>query len=173
VGHIAVQLAKSHGCKVITTASRDESMELCRKLGADVVINYREQDVTKSVLDQTDGKGCPVVFDTVGGAVFEQSMDCVAINGRLVSIVFTKTDTIFEKLFRKNVSLHLEYMGVPAVYGINREHQRDILTTVAELADAGKLTSHIGKVIGLEDIPEAHRALEAGHSTGKLVVKVR
>ncbi|MGZ7246476.1 zinc-binding dehydrogenase, partial [Streptococcus pyogenes] len=82
VGHIAIQLAKLHGCRVLTTASRDESIALCKKLGADLVINYKEEDVVERVRDATEGRGCPVVFDTVGGDVFTQSLDCVAVHGR-------------------------------------------------------------------------------------------
>src|SRR6266581_11116 len=65
VGHIAIQIAKLHGCRVLTTASSPEALDLCRKLGADTVINYREADFVERVKKETDGRGCPVVFDTV------------------------------------------------------------------------------------------------------------
>src|SRR5438093_1067138 len=105
VGHVAVQLAKLHGCRVLTTASRPESLQLCRQLGADVVINYRETDFVERVKKETAGRRCPVVFDTVGGETFDRSLECVAPDGRLVTCVGTPSDKIPEKLFRLNATL--------------------------------------------------------------------
>src|SRR5437762_1038123 len=75
VGHVAIQVAKLHGCRVFTTASRSESLELCSEFGADVVINYREADFVECVKRETGGRGCPVIFDTVGGETFDRSLD--------------------------------------------------------------------------------------------------
>src|SRR6185437_7199701 len=73
VGHIAVQLAKLHGCRVITTAGRDESLAFCREvLHADEVIDYRRTDFVERTKQLTDGRGVPVVLDTVGGEVFQK-----------------------------------------------------------------------------------------------------
>lgn len=170
VGHLAVQLAKIAGCRVITTAGRRETMDLCKKLGADVVINHTAEDFVKRVGEETGGKGCPVVFDTVGGEVFDRSLECVALNGRVVTIVFNESAKIVPLLFRKNATLHCEFMGVPTVYGVNPETQGQMLQTVAELVDAGKLSPHVGRVIGLNDLVEAHRQQETGRVIGKTVV---
>ena len=93
VGHIAVQLAKLHGCRVITTAGRPESIAFCRDvLRADEVIDYRAHERRRArESDMTDGKGLPVVFDTVGGDVFLQSIDCAAVNGQVVTILGANT----------------------------------------------------------------------------------
>jgi len=173
VGHVAVQLAKANGNRVLTSASREESIRLCHDLGADVVINYREEDWAERVMQETGGKGCEVVLDCVGGETFVNALDCVTVNGRLVSIVHTKTDQIAPKLFKKNATLHLEFMGVPPIYGINLESHGEILRTVAELVDAGKLKPHVSKVYDLKDLADVHREQETGHVTGKLVVKVK
>ncbi len=172
VGHFAIQLAKMHGCRVITTASRPESISYCHSIGADVVIDYRRQDVVQRVKDETDGMGVPVVLDTVGGEVFNKSMDCVAMNGRLTLIVHSPADQIVNKLFRKNVSLHLEFMGMAAIHGLNREHNNEILSAAARLIDAGKLTPHIHKRLKLENLAEAHNEQEQGHVMGKIVLQV-
>src|SRR6185295_18114477 len=88
VGHIAVQLAKLHGCRVVTTAGRPESIAFCRDvLKADEVIDYRSTNVVERVNEMTSGKGLPVVFDTVGGEVFLQSIDCAGVNGQVVTIL--------------------------------------------------------------------------------------
>jgi NADPH2:quinone reductase len=173
VGHVAIQLARITGCRVITTAGRPETIALCKTLGADVVIDHSKEDFAARVQQETGGQGCQVVFDTVGGEVFEKSLGCVAINGRLVSIVYTESDKIVPALFRKNATLHFEFMGVPTVHNIHPETQGEALRTLAELVDAGKLRPHIGRVVALEEIPEGHRLQETGRAIGKTAVKVR
>jgi NADPH:quinone reductase len=173
VGHIAVQLARLHGCRVITTASRPQTQDLCRQLGADVIVDYRKESFVEVVQRETAGKGCPVIFDTVGGDVFDKCLDCVAVNGRLVTIVLNENARIIPALFRKNATLHMEFMGVPGIHGIGLDKQGETLRTVAELVDAGKLRPHVSQVIPLEEVPAAHRDLESGHVIGKIVVKVR
>ena len=172
VGHIGVQLAAMRGCHVITTASQPASLELARSLGAHEVINYQQTDVVDRVRELTAGRMCPVVFDTVGGEVFEQSMDCVAVSGRLAAINYSPTDTIWDKLFRKNASLHFEFMGAKTIHNRNVESQGAILSEAAALVDAGKLRVHIHKVVDLDDLPAAHEEQQAGHVNGKIVVRV-
>jgi len=172
VGHVAVQLAKLHRCRVIATASRPESLELCRELGADVVINYSKDDFVEAVKQDTRGKGCPVVFDTVGYQTFDRSLDCVAVNGRMVTIVGTASEFIPQKLFRINATLHFEFMGTPTVHGIRPEGQGEILSAAAELIESDMLSPHVSRVLGLEQLPEAHRLQESGHVTGKIVIRV-
>ncbi len=173
VGHVAVQLAKAHGCRVITTASRDASIDLCRRCGADHVINYREEDVVARLAELTGGEGVPVALDCVGGEALEQCMDAVSIAGDVVGIVHTRTDTVFDKLFRKSATLHAEFMGVPPIHGINIDSHGEILRTVAEFVDAGKVRPHVHKTLTLEQVPEAHREIEDRHVIGKIVVKVK
>lgn len=173
VGHIAIQLAKLHGCRVLTTASRDESIALCRRLGADVVINHSREDFVERVQQETGGHGCPVILDAVGGQTFDRSLDCVAVNGRLITVVGTPSSKIPQKLFRKNATLCFEFMGAPTVYGIRPESQGDILRAAARLVDEGKLKPHVSRVIALEELAEGHRLQESGHVTGKIVVRVK
>jgi NADPH2:quinone reductase len=172
VGHVAIQIAKLQGCRVLTTASSPESMELCRRLGADLVINYREADFVQVVQTETNRQGCPIVFDTVGGETFDRSLDCVAVDGRLITCVGSPSDRIPQRLFRINASLYFQFMGAPGVYGVRLESQGEILHAAAALVDEGKLKPHIGRVLTLEQVPEGHRLLESGHVTGKLGVRV-
>jgi len=173
VGHVAIQIAKLHDCRVLTTASSAESLELCKQLGADVVINYRVTDFVGQVRQETSGHGCPVVFDTVGGETFDRSLDCLAPDGRLITCVGAPSDKIPQKLFRLNATLIFEFMGTPGVYGIRPESHGEILRAAAKLVDEGKLRPHVSHVLAFEEIAEGHRLLEAGHVTGKLVVKVK
>lgn len=173
VGHIAVQLAKNHGCRVITTASQPDSIELCRKLGADVVIDYRNEDFVERVMRETGGKGCPVVMDTVGGETFDRSLECVAVLGRVVTIVLNQSAKIVPALFRKSATLHCEFMGAKQWNDIDVASQGEILATAAEMIDAGKLRTCIHKTYPLADLPAAHREQETGHVTGKIIIKIR
>jgi NADPH2:quinone reductase len=173
VGHAAIQLAKLHGCRVLTTASQNESIELCRQMGADIVINYREEDFVERVKQEAGGRGCPVVFDTVGGETFDKSLDCLSVGGRLITCVGTPSTQIPQKLFRLSATLIFEFMGAPGVFGVRLESHGEILRAAAALVDQGKLKPHVSRVLDLEEVAEGHRLLEAGHVTGKLVVKVK
>ena len=173
VGHVAIQLAQLHGCRVLTTASRAESLELCRQFGAGVVINYHVADFVERVKQETGGRGCPVVFDTVGGETFDRSLDCLAPDGRLITCVGTPSNRIPQKLFRLNATLIFEFMGTPGVYGVRPESHGEILRAAAALMDEAKLKPHVSRVLASEEIAEGHRLLEAGHVTGKLVVRVK
>jgi len=134
------------------------------------VIDYREEDVVQRVMDETDGEGVPMALDTVGGAALAQCMDAVGFNGRVSAIVHTKTDAIFDKLFRKSASLHLEFMGVPTYFDVDPGCQRDMLKRAAGLVDAGGLKPDIHKTIGGADLPAAHKEQADGHVMGKIVV---
>lgn len=173
VGHIALQLAKLHKCRVITTASADSSIALCKQLGADVVINYNTENVVERVMQETDNRGCNVVMDTVGGETFNQCLECVGVLGRVVGIVLNQSDKIVPALFRKCASLHLEFMGAKQINNLNVESQGEILATAAELIDAGKLKTHVCRTIALEDLPAAHAEQETGHVNGKIVIKMK
>ncbi len=173
VGHVAIQIAKLHGCHVLTTASRTESLQLCHELGADLVINYREADFVECVKRETDGRGCPVIFDTVGGETFDRSLDCLSPDGRLITCVGTPSEKIPQKLFRLNATLIFEFMGAPGVYGIRPESHAEILRAAAALVDQGKIKPHVSRVLEFNEIAEGHRLLESGHVIGKLVVRVK
>ena len=174
VGHLALQWAKLLApVRVLTTASRDESVDLCRRLGADVVINYRTEDFVARVREETAGRGCAVVFDTVGGETFDRSLDCLAVNGRVITVVGTPSERIPQKLFRLNATLHFEFMGAPTVYGIEPEKQGRALRALAALVDAGRIKPHVSRVLALEELAEGHRLLEAGHVTGKIAVRIK
>ena len=85
VGQIFCQWAKSLGCKVIGTVGSDEKINLAKKNGCDEVINYSKEDFTKKVMELTDGKGLPVVYDGVGKSTFEKSLECLKTRGMMVS----------------------------------------------------------------------------------------
>jgi len=172
VGHIGIQLARLRYAHVIATASRDESKKLCKDLGAEHVIDHRTEDVTARVREITGGVGCPLVLDTVGGQVFEDSLDCVAVDGRVVTIVTNESANVSAKLFAKNATLIHEFMGAPSLHGVRLEAQGDLLQRVGELVESGSIRPVVSSVVSLADVPDAHRAIESGHTTGKITIRV-
>jgi NADPH:quinone reductase len=176
VGHIAVQLAKLHGCRVITTASRAESIAFCRDvLRADEIIDYRASDVVARTRELTDGRGVPVAFDTIGGDSFVQSLDCLAVNGHLVTILGGSTDLAGrgQALLYKNVTISYEFMGIPTAHEIEPERPGGILRTIAKLVDTGALKPEVRHRFPLEKLADAHRQSETGRTIGKIAVLVR
>jgi len=176
VGHIAVQLAKLHGCRVITTAGRDESLAFCRDvLRADEVIDYGREDVVEKVKALTGGRGVPVAFDTVGGDVFVQCLDSIAINGHVVTILGGSPDLRQrgQHLLYRNATISYEFMGIPTAHEIEPERPGRILATIAKLTDAGALRPEVRHRFPLERLAEAHRQVETGRTVGKVAVTVR
>ena len=176
VGHIAVQLAKLHGCRVITTAGRDESLAFCRDvLRADEVIDYGRENVVEKVKALTGGRGVPVAFDTVGADVFVQCLDSIAINGHVVTILGGSTDLRHrgQHLLYRNATISYEFMGIPTAHEIEPERPGRILATIAKLTDAGALRPEVRHRFPLERLAEAHRQVETGRTVGKVAVTVR
>jgi NADPH2:quinone reductase len=174
VGHIAVQLARLHGCRVITTASREESIAFCRDtLEADEVIDYKRVDFVERVKELTGGKGVPVVLDTVGGEVFSRSLDCAAVNGQVVTILGSNTGDRSRGLLYRNISIHYEFMGIPTAHEIEPERPGQILTGIGNLVQAGLLRPHVSVRVPLEKLADGHRHVETGRTIGKVAVSVR
>lgn len=172
VGHVAIQLARMAGCEVATTVSSDEKAAFVKELGADLIINYKREDVAEALLKWTDGEGVNVAFDTVGGAAFNQLVPAMAHYGDLVSILQVPDDTDWKSLRLKNVRVSQELMLTPMVYDLREaaEHQSDILEQCAQLFDEQKLSIFVSDVLPLEDAAKAHRMIEAGGTTGKIVL---
>ncbi len=174
VGHIAVQLARLHGCRVITTAGREESIAFARDvLHADEVIDYRRSDFAERTRELTSGRGVPVIIDTVGGDVFQKSLDCVAVNGQVVTILGSGTGDRGRGLLYKNVTIHYEFMGIPTAHEIEPERPGQILTGIAQLVDSGLLKPWVSHRLPLERVAEGHRQVETSRTIGKVAIVVK
>jgi len=172
VGHVAIQLAKIAGCDVATTVSSDEKAAFVRELGADMVINYKKEDVAAALLTWTDGAGVNIAFDTVGGDAFNQLVPAMAHYSDLVTILQVPDDADWKSLRLKNVRVSQELMLSPMVYDLREaaEHQSDILEQCAQFFEENQLSVFISDVLPLEDAAKAHRMIEAGGTTGKIVL---
>ena len=163
VGHVAIQLAKAIGARVFTTARADQA-DFVRSLGADVVIDYANEDYVDVVMRETAGRGVDVVFDTIGGDTLARSPDALAQLGRVVSIVDTAKPQNLIQAWGKNASYHFVFT----------RQNRGKLDELSALVERGQLRPHVGAVYSLADIPRAHARLESRDNglRGKVAIEV-
>jgi NADPH2:quinone reductase len=139
-------------------------------LGADEVINFREEKVEAYVERLTSGFGFDVVFDTVGGKNLTASMEAARANGRLVTTNARATIDLL-MAHSKALSLHVVFMMLPLITGIGREGHGKSLRYIASLADSGHLHSLLDdEQFARETAADAHRRLQSGQTRGKVVV---
>ncbi len=173
VGHVAIQLAKSKGAKVITTISSKEKADLVKSLGADYVINYLDNGFVDEVNKITDGRGADLVIDTVGSAVFKQSITATAYFGRLITLLDPGELSLAEARMR-NLMIGFELMLAPILKGLDqaRDKHMDILRQCTQLIEKGQLKVSVSDVFTLEQVAKAHAKVEQGHTMGKVVLKI-
>jgi NADPH2:quinone reductase len=175
VGHVAIQLAKLRGARVCTTVSTMDKARLVRQLGADEPILYPQTDVTAAVLAWTEGTGVDVAFDTVGGATFFETVSAVRTYGDLVTILEPDLNQGSLKEARKrNHRISLELMLTPMLSGdlAGQRHHGEILRQCGQWFDQGKLNIHVAQHFPLAEAAAAHRAIEMGSTTGKVVLAI-
>ncbi|WP_273849949.1 zinc-dependent alcohol dehydrogenase family protein [Guptibacillus spartinae] len=169
VGHIAIQLAKSLGAIVYTTASTSMKMNIGKELGADYAINYKETSVEDYVNQYTNGKGFDAVFDTVGGDNMEKSFQAVK-NGGQVACIVGSGEHDMTPLYVKSATYHGVLMLVPMLTNEGREHHGDILTNVARMVDHNVIKPVLDEEsFTFSTIADAHARLESGKTIGKVV----
>jgi len=173
VGHVAIQLAKLKGARVITTVSNEEKADFVKALGADEVILYSRNDVVSAVLNLTEGKGADLVFDTVGSAVFKESVNATAHLGRIITLLGLGEMDLTEARMR-NLLIGFELMLTPMLRDLDeaRDKHVQILQQCAIWIAEGLLKPHIGQELPLQQAAEGHCLIEAGHTTGKLVLSI-
>ncbi len=173
VGTLAVQLAKLMGAgTVLGTASNASKLDLARRLGADVAINYTEKNWAEQVQEATNGKGADIILEMVGGRIAEQSLRCLAPYGRLV--VFGAASG--ERASFSSTQLMYKNQSVIG-YWLTAWMQRPdrIAHAASELMKylaTGKLEIVVGQTFPLTEAAAAHQAIAARHTTGKVVLLV-
>jgi NADPH2:quinone reductase len=172
VGSAAIQLGVAAGARVLATAGGTEKVELCRKLGADVAIDYRQDDFVAAVKEATGGRGADVVFDPVGGDVLERSLRCTAWEGRVLVIGFT-SGHIPEIKANLVLLKNLDVVGVH--WGAYRHHEPEIFGAIhAELLrlwEKGRIEPVIHAVLPMEDVPGALTDLTSRRTVGKVLIR--
>ena len=171
VGHLAIQLAKLHQARVITTVGSAEKADFARRLGADEVILYREEDFVARTLDLTDGKGADLIYDTVGPEVFRASIAATAHYGQLVTLL-DPGPVDWKEARVRNLGVHFTLMLSPWLRQLDAhwDRQNAILRQCGEWIDAGRLRVEVGKTLPLAEAAEAHQLIGEGHARGKIVL---
>lgn len=173
VGLTAVEIGKLMGATVIAAASTPEKLALAQSYGADYGIQYTSEDLRERVKQVTEGRFVDVVYDPVGGEIFEQAVRCMAWEGRYLVIGFASgkiPEIAINRMLIKNTALVGVFWGA---YAINKpqvmqQSFRQLMTWVAE----GKLKPHISQTFSLEDAPQALLTLANRQAQGKLVIRL-
>jgi len=172
IGTTAIQLAKAFGARVVTTAGSQEKCEACRKLGADVAINYKTEDFVAATKAATGDKGAEVIVDMVGGDYIARNYEAAAVEGRIVQIAFQgspKSTVDFRRIMLKR--LHhtgstLRARSIADKGAIARAVEDHVLPLIA----AGKVKPVIYKTFPLRDAAAAHALMETSAHIGKIVL---
>jgi NADPH:quinone reductase len=173
VGHLAVQLARHLGARVAVTVGDDKKEGLAQGLEAEKIIRYKEEDFVVDVVDWSGNNGVDVVLDTVGGETFLRSFNAARIGGKIVTLLSTPLSLENAQLARlRNLSLCYEMMLTPQVMKLHDERirQRKILEQGAQLVEAGVLGVLVSYALPLMDAAEAHRLIEKGGVSGKIIL---
>jgi NADPH2:quinone reductase len=187
-GSAAIQLAKHAGATVFATVGSDDKKELCTELGADVVINYATEDFAAVVMAATDQRGVDVVFDNVGEAVLDASMNCIAYNGRYLMMGFASDKTVADE---KLIVPRRLGMGNFKLCGVLLAYQPDAMVPLVkgaiganfaptslgariqaeliELVLAGSIRPVVGSVVAFEDVPAALASMAKRDTVGRVV----
>jgi NADPH2:quinone reductase len=174
IGVTAIQLAKAFGATVFTTVGSDQKCEAARALGADVAINYRNEDFAQVIKNETSGKGVNVILDMVGDDYIEKNIRSLADEGRLVNIAFQKGSTAtidFMRVMLKRLVLTgstLRIRSNEVKGGIARAIEEQVIPLVV----AGKIRVPIDGTYPLERAAEAHARMETSAHIGKIVLTV-
>jgi NADPH2:quinone reductase len=186
-GSGALVLGKALGAKVIATAGSEEKLELCRKLGADHAVNYRDDNWVEQVMDLTYGRGVDVAFDAVGGSVTTNTFRCMGFNGRHLMAGFAEDIALEDGDYispRPIAYGNFDVCGVCLVYvtdplavrrtlGFNwpaRSEGLDAHVQILELMRTGRLQTVVGDNVEWDQLPQALARMAARETTGRLVV---
>jgi len=172
IGTVAIQLAKAFGARVITTAGSAEKCDACRRLGADVAINYKTEDFVSLTKSATGGAGAEVILDMVGGDYIERNYEAAAVEGRIVQIAFQgspRANVDFRRIMLKR--LHhtgstLRSRSVPDKAAIAQAVERNVWPLIA----TGKVRPIMDSIFPFREAAKAHARMESSVHIGKIVL---
>ena len=172
IGTFAIQLAKARGCRVAVTAGTPEKLAFCRELGADVAVNYREDDFVEAVREATDGRGADVVLDSIGAKYLSRNVDVLATGGRLVVIGLLggrKGELDLAALLGKRGSI-----TATSLRARDADDKARIVAAVRDevwplLAD-GSVRPVVHSTHPLAEAAAAHREMESSTHAGKILL---
>ncbi|MCG8420194.1 MAG: NADPH:quinone oxidoreductase family protein [Proteobacteria bacterium] len=174
VGTAAIQIGKALGATVIATAGNDEKLDICRRCGADHLINYRDDDFVREVKKLTSGRGADVIFDPIGGDVFDSSLKCIAFGGRVLVIGFASgriPEVRTNRILLKNISVIGLNWGNHQFHEPARIHATH--DRLCEMYCNGEIEPIIYREYQRNQLPEALAAIEKRASYGKVILRMR
>ncbi len=171
IGSFAIQWAKAIGARVITTAGTSAKVERVRELGADVAINYREENFLEATLEATEGRGVDVILDIVGAPYLDRNTRCLAPDGHLVIIGGDLSPGALDlaSLFTRRAS-----MSATTLRSRPARQKAEIVAAVRShvlpLVEQGRIRPLVDTVLPMDRAAEAHRLLSEGRVMGKVVL---
>ncbi|QZD94194.1 NAD(P)H-quinone oxidoreductase [Qipengyuania gelatinilytica] len=175
IGTMAIQLAKAFEMTVVTTAGSEEKCSAARELGADLAINYKTQDFVEEVKKFTEGKGVDVVLDMVSGDYVQRNLDCLAEDGRHVTIAVLgglKAEINMAKLMSKRQMMTGSTLR-PRSDEFKALLADEIYNHAWPLVEDRTIAPVMDKIFPLAEVSAAHARMEGGDHIGKIVLKVR
>jgi putative PIG3 family NAD(P)H quinone oxidoreductase len=172
IGTMAIQLGRAMGARVAVTAGSTDKLERCRELGAEVLVNYRDEDFVEAVRTATDGHGADVVLDNMGAKYLARNLDVLATSGRLSVIGMqggTRAELDLGLLMRKRGAVFSTSLRArpadekAAIVASTREH-------VWPLIASGDVRPVVDRVLSMADAAEAHRLVEQSTHVGKVLL---
>jgi NADPH:quinone reductase-like Zn-dependent oxidoreductase len=172
IGTMAIQLARAVGARIAVTAGTAAKLEACRRLGAEILVNYREQDFVEVLGEATRDGGADVILDNIGAKYLARNVSALASRGRLVIIGLqggTKAELDINALLRKSAAVIATSLRArpaaekAAIVAAVREH-------VWPLIEAGRVRPVVHRTLPLAQAADAHRLLEAGTNIGKVLL---
>jgi NADPH:quinone reductase len=173
VGSSAIQIGKALGARVIATASGEDKVRFCLSQGAEHALNYSDANWVDQVKQITGGRGADVIYDPVGGEIFELSTKCVAPEGRLLVIGFAGgaiPSIAANRILLKNMSVVGVYWGGYLEH--YPEYMRDAQEALFKMYEAGQIKPVVSQTFALADAVEALNALSTRKTVGKVVLEV-
>lgn len=176
VGTAAIQLAKQLGqAKVITTAGSQEKLDFCKSLGADVTINYKEQNFDEEVLKATDNQGVDLILDFIGASYWEKNFNSIKVDGRWV-LIGTLGGAVIEKanlfdIMRKRLSISGTLL-TPRSDEYKATLSEEFYSKTVDLFKNETLKPIVDSIFSLEEVKQAHEHMEDNKNIGKIILKV-
>ena len=178
IGTHGIQVARAMGCRVAVTAGSAEKLDVCRTLGADITINYRDEDFVERIKAETDGLGADVILDLMGASYLDRNVDALAPDGRIVIIGFQgglKGELNLGKLMSKRAGVISTALRSRQVDGPSGKAAivASVVANVWPMIADGRVRPVIGAELPIEEAAEAHRLLNSGDVHGKVLLRVR
>lgn len=173
IGTMAIQLASNRGAQVFATAGSQRKLDFCRELGADVTINYRDEDFVQRVADETDGAGVDVVLDNMGASYLARNISALATGGRLIVLGMqggVKGELNLGTLLGKRATVHAAGLrGRPAA--MKAEIVAEAQNAIWPLIESGEIRPVIDSVFPVDQVADAHRTMNDSGHIGKILLR--